>query len=94
MHHACNPIYRDKNLGGILIIWDRIFGTFAREIEKPEFGIGANRDFGVIENSFGEFKRIWAGARAYPDSFAKLSYLLKRPDSTDSPEQEALREFS
>jgi sterol desaturase/sphingolipid hydroxylase (fatty acid hydroxylase superfamily) len=33
IHHAQNPVYRDKNFAGILIIWDRIFGTFAEERE-------------------------------------------------------------
>ena len=41
IHHAINPIYIDKNYGGILIIWDKVFGTFQEELpdEKPVFGI-------------------------------------------------------
>jgi sterol desaturase/sphingolipid hydroxylase (fatty acid hydroxylase superfamily) len=31
VHHAANPEYRDKNFGGVLIIFDRLFGTFAAE---------------------------------------------------------------
>ncbi|HTV96315.1 MAG TPA: sterol desaturase family protein [Steroidobacteraceae bacterium] len=31
VHHASNPEYIDRNYGGILIIWDRLFGTFAEE---------------------------------------------------------------
>ncbi|HTY67503.1 MAG TPA: sterol desaturase family protein [Alphaproteobacteria bacterium] len=31
VHHAVNPEYRDKNFGGVLIIFDRMFGTFAAE---------------------------------------------------------------
>ena len=38
VHHASNPQYLDKNLGGALIIWDRIFGTYAAEKEKPVIG--------------------------------------------------------
>ena len=34
VHHARNPYAIDKNYGGILIIWDRIFGTFAQEDEE------------------------------------------------------------
>jgi sterol desaturase/sphingolipid hydroxylase (fatty acid hydroxylase superfamily) len=33
VHHAANPEYRDKNFGGALIIFDRLFGTFAAERE-------------------------------------------------------------
>jgi sterol desaturase/sphingolipid hydroxylase (fatty acid hydroxylase superfamily) len=31
VHHAVNPEYRDKNFGGVLIVFDRLFGTFAAE---------------------------------------------------------------
>jgi sterol desaturase/sphingolipid hydroxylase (fatty acid hydroxylase superfamily) len=31
VHHASNPEYVDRNYGGILIVWDRLFGTFAEE---------------------------------------------------------------
>jgi len=39
VHHGRNPQYIDKNYAGILIIWDRIFGTFAKEVETVEYGI-------------------------------------------------------
>lgn len=38
VHHATNARYLDRNLGGMLIIWDRIFGTYAAETERPAFG--------------------------------------------------------
>lgn len=38
VHHASNPHYLDKNFGGVLIIWDRLFGTYTREQEKPVYG--------------------------------------------------------
>jgi len=41
VHHAINPDYIDKNYGQILIIWDKIFGTFQAELDhvKPVYGI-------------------------------------------------------
>ena len=39
MHHACNPLYIDKNYAGVLVIWDRMFGTFMPESERPTYGI-------------------------------------------------------
>ncbi|WP_133408099.1 sterol desaturase family protein [Parashewanella tropica] len=39
VHHATNKQYVDKNYAGILIIWDRMFGTFAREEEKVKYGV-------------------------------------------------------
>jgi len=48
VHHASNPAYRDKNFGNVLIIFDRLFGTFVPEGEPPVYGISnnpANRNF-------------------------------------------------
>lgn len=39
VHHGRNPKYIDKNHAGSLIIWDRMFGTFQAEEEKPTYGI-------------------------------------------------------
>ncbi len=41
VHHAINPDYLDRNYGGILIIYDRLFGTFAEEKteDKPTYGL-------------------------------------------------------
>ncbi|MDI9244163.1 sterol desaturase family protein [Marinobacter sp. CHS3-4] len=41
VHHGRNPGYIDRNYGGVLIIWDRLFGTFVAEDEQapPEYGI-------------------------------------------------------
>jgi sterol desaturase/sphingolipid hydroxylase (fatty acid hydroxylase superfamily) len=39
VHHGVNPKYIDKNHGGALIIWDRLFGTFQEEEEEPIYGI-------------------------------------------------------
>lgn len=39
VHHGSNPKYIDKNHGGTLIIWDRMFGTFQKEEEEVVYGI-------------------------------------------------------
>lgn len=39
VHHGRNPKYIDKNHGGTLIIWDRMFGTFQKEEEEVVYGI-------------------------------------------------------
>lgn len=38
VHHAINPRYLDKNYAGILMLWDRLFGTFEPERERPVYG--------------------------------------------------------
>ena len=43
VHHGSDAKYLDRNYGGILIIWDRIWGTFQEEEETPRYGL--TRDF-------------------------------------------------
>ena len=42
VHHGSNKQYIDKNYGNLLIIWDRLFGTFEPEDEKVKFGLVNN----------------------------------------------------
>jgi sterol desaturase/sphingolipid hydroxylase (fatty acid hydroxylase superfamily) len=39
VHHGSNARYIDRNYGGVLIVWDRLFGTFARQTEPVRFGL-------------------------------------------------------
>jgi alkylglycerol monooxygenase len=39
VHHASNEKYLDKNYGDVLIIWDKLFGTFQKEKEEPTYGL-------------------------------------------------------
>src|SRR5690606_41132727 len=39
VHHGINPKYIDRNHAGSLMIWDRLFGTFQEEEERPIYGI-------------------------------------------------------
>ncbi len=39
VHHGVNDAYLDKNYGGVLIIWDRLFGSYVKENEPPRYGI-------------------------------------------------------
>ncbi|GAA0545433.1 sterol desaturase family protein [Chitinophaga japonensis] len=39
VHHGSNPLYIDKNFGGVLMIWDRLFRTYQPETEKVRYGI-------------------------------------------------------
>lgn len=84
VHHACNVRYLDKNMGMFLIVWDRIFGTFAGEVpeEKPEYGLlKKNTDLSVPFNVvFHEWKTIWKDISRKDISFsAKLNYLFNAP---------------
>lgn len=51
VHHGIDPKYIDKNYAGILIVWDRLYGTFVEEAEEPAFG---------TVRPLGSFSPIWA----------------------------------
>ncbi len=58
VHHANNPQYLDANYGGTLIIWDRLFGSFAEEQveDRPVFGLVKNIEtFNPIKIAFHEY---------------------------------------
>ena len=46
VHHGRDEKYLDRNYGGILIVWDRMFGTFQAEEERPSYGL--RRDFDSV----------------------------------------------
>ncbi|MDD3266392.1 MAG: sterol desaturase family protein [Burkholderiales bacterium] len=76
VHHATNDQYIDKNFAGILIIWDKIFGTFEEEIEKPIYGI-TNQiySFNPIKLTFHEWKSMFKDVVENRD----LRYIWKPP---------------
>jgi alkylglycerol monooxygenase len=39
VHHGINPQYLDRNFGGIFLFWDRLFGTYEPELERPVYGV-------------------------------------------------------
>jgi sterol desaturase/sphingolipid hydroxylase (fatty acid hydroxylase superfamily) len=59
VHHGSNDEYIDKNFGGVLIIWDRLFGTYEVEKEKPVYGVTtgfiSNNPFVLIVKGFVDF---------------------------------------
>jgi sterol desaturase/sphingolipid hydroxylase (fatty acid hydroxylase superfamily) len=65
VHHARELSDAPKNFGGILIVWDRLFGTFADEgpARVHEFGIAGRRFTGPFAIAFGEWIALFADAR-------------------------------
>jgi sterol desaturase/sphingolipid hydroxylase (fatty acid hydroxylase superfamily) len=82
VHHASNIPYLDKNMGMVLIIWDRIFGTF-REENLPEpvkYGLTKQPDdLGPVNILFHEWKALLHDVRKVPDLKTKLKYLFNPP---------------
>nr|WP_293833259.1 sterol desaturase family protein [uncultured Arsenicibacter sp.] len=64
VHHGSNTAYLDKNFGTTFILWDRLFGTFAEETEKPVYGLTKPvGSFDVIYLNFHEWAAIWRDLR-------------------------------
>ncbi|MEK7357564.1 MAG: sterol desaturase family protein, partial [Bdellovibrionota bacterium] len=56
VHHGSQDTYVDKNFAGVLIVWDRFFGTFVKESETPVYGIGhPTPTHNPLAIAFGEF---------------------------------------
>lgn len=66
VHHARNPKYIDRNFAGVLVIWDRLFGTYVEEDPQLpcEYGIvGPIRSHNPIRLTFHEWQAMFADAR-------------------------------
>lgn len=66
VHHARNPQYIDRNFAGVLVIWDRLFGTYVEEDPQVpcEYGIvGPMRSHNPIRITFHEWIAMFADAR-------------------------------
>jgi sterol desaturase/sphingolipid hydroxylase (fatty acid hydroxylase superfamily) len=68
VHHGSNLQYLDKNYGGILILWDRLFGTFAKEEEKVVYGLVE-----PIPEIKGPFSLLAAPFTAFFHGFTRLA---------------------
>ncbi|MEM9616424.1 MAG: sterol desaturase family protein [Pseudomonadota bacterium] len=80
VHHGCDEKYIDMNYGGILIIWDRLFGTYQREEETPRYGL--KRDYDSVHPIsvwFSELPRFVSdvkGAKSWGDVWG---YVFGKP---------------
>jgi sterol desaturase/sphingolipid hydroxylase (fatty acid hydroxylase superfamily) len=79
VHHATNADYIDKNYGGILIIWDRLFGTYQAENEKPIYGLTTQLESSnPLTINFGELRTICKDVIHAESLSHKASYAFGR----------------
>lgn len=80
MHHGRDPKYIDKNHGGILIFWDRIFGSFAREEEEPIYGLTKPvATFDPVYTNLHVYEEIFSLIQKTKSFKEKILVLLKPP---------------
>ena len=91
VHHAVNPGYLDKNFAGVLVIWDRMFGTYAEEQDdKPcRYGIVGQIDtYNPITISFHQWFYMVKTALVTKGMKAKLNVLFGYPTSSASHDKQ------
>ncbi len=82
-HHGRNPIYIDKNFGGILIIWDRVFGTFQAELdEEPvQYGIPRQiRSHNIVTLNLHEWRDMFRDVARDGPLKQRLEHLWRPPE--------------
>ena len=79
-HHAVQPQYIDRNYGAVLIVWDRLFGSWVREEEPPVYGlteqIGSAHPWRVHA---AEAVKLWRDLRRAPDLATRWALLWRPP---------------
>ncbi|CAA0155651.1 Sterol desaturase family protein [Tenacibaculum maritimum] len=83
VHHASNIRYLDCNHAGVLIIWDRIFGTFSEELkalDKPIYGLTVNIEtYNPIKVATHEYQAIIKDVLRAEKWSDKLNYIFNAP---------------
>jgi sterol desaturase/sphingolipid hydroxylase (fatty acid hydroxylase superfamily) len=80
VHHGVNRQYLDKNYGGILIVWDRFFGTFEPEVRRIKYGLTKNiNTFNPVRIGYHEFVDIARDVRSTSGLRNRLGYVFARP---------------
>lgn len=87
VHHGSNPIYLDKNHGGILIIWDRLFGTYQEELATDPVIYGLTKPINSYNPwviNFHETVAMLKQMRQAKSVKEALGYVFKGPGWTPS----------
>jgi sterol desaturase/sphingolipid hydroxylase (fatty acid hydroxylase superfamily) len=80
VHHGANHGYLDRNYGGMLIIWDRLFGSFREENERVTYGLTKNvESFNPLKVATHEWSDLVSDVRSAPDLRTKLGYVFHKP---------------
>jgi len=80
VHHGSQQQYLDRNYGGILIVWDRLFGSFEPEGERVRYGLTRDIEtFNPVRVAFHEYVDIWRDVRRARRWRDRAGHLLRGP---------------
>ncbi|TGK60131.1 sterol desaturase family protein [Leptospira wolffii] len=81
VHHGRDPEYLDKNHGGILILWDKWFGTYTEEKKEPIYGLTEPLPtFNPVWANFHVYFSLWNLISRTPSWKDKILLIFKKPD--------------
>lgn len=87
VHHGCNDEYLDKNYGNLLIIWDKLFGTFQKEEARVIYGIKENvNTFNPIKITFRDWKTLAKDMKASKSLRESFQYMINPPGWKPPPD--------
>jgi sterol desaturase/sphingolipid hydroxylase (fatty acid hydroxylase superfamily) len=88
VHHASDKDYLDKNYAGMLIIWDRMFGTYAHETHRPTYGLTKNvNTYNPVRLQYYEYAAIARDVRGARTWRERLAYVFAPPGWTPRRER-------
>jgi alkylglycerol monooxygenase len=83
-HHSSNPEYLDKNYGDMLIIWDKIFGTYVEETTEPKYGLTKSLDsYSFLWQHFHYVLELMVAFRMAKTFKHKLKVIFGGPNDID-----------
>lgn len=89
VHHGRDPQYLDKNYGGILIVWDRLFGSYADEVQRPNYGltkpVGTFNIWTLQTHEYRNIARDVAASRSWKE---RVGYVVGPPGWTPAAPRE------
>jgi sterol desaturase/sphingolipid hydroxylase (fatty acid hydroxylase superfamily) len=89
VHHGTQPQYLDRNYGGILIVWDRLFGSFEPEGERVRYGLTTNiATHNPLRVATHEYVALWRDLRTAGSWRDRTGYLLRGPGWAPAAEPE------
>ena len=84
VHHASQEKYLNKNYGDIFIFWDKLFGTFQSEEEKPVYGLTHPlKSSSFLWQHFHYYAEMWEACRRSGSILKSLKIIFGKPEDLD-----------
>lgn len=84
VHHASDEKYLDKNYGDVFVFWDKMFGTFQKEEEKPNYGLTHPiKSYSFLWQHFHYYLEIWEATKRTDGLKNKLNVVFGSPAIMD-----------